>query len=100
MTVPDDDGKRRDRAALAALSRILFSEDPIGIALGSNLEEYEPEALTILPRLSGCASAGDVRRVVHEEFVTWFGASTAGPPDKYDRIAARVWDEVVPGLTG
>jgi hypothetical protein len=100
MSVPGDDGKRRDRAALAALSRILFSEDPIGLALGSNVDEYEPEAFTILPRLSGCASAGDVRRVVHEEFVTWFGAATAGPPEKYDTIASRVWDEVAPGLTG
>ena len=99
MSVPDDDGKRGDRAAFAALSRILFREDPIGIALGSNLDEYEPEAFTILPRLSGCTSADDVRRVVHEEFVTWFGAATAGPPNKYDGIASRVWHEVVPGLT-
>jgi hypothetical protein len=103
MSVPKngatpEESRRSTRAAIAALGRILFDEDPIGIALGSNFDEYEPEAFTILPRLAGCTSVDDVRRVVHEEFVTWFGASTAGPPEKYQRIAERVWDEVVPSL--
>ncbi len=64
-----------------------------------NTDEYEPEVGTILPRLRTCRSEDDVRQVVHEEFVKWFDVTTAGPPDRYQAIAMRVWDEVVPGLT-
>jgi hypothetical protein len=55
---------------------------------------------TILPRLRDCRSADDVRRIVHEEFVKWFDVVTAGPPEKYQTVAKRIWEEVVPGLTG
>src|SRR5215510_560967 len=80
MNAPETDAVRRDRAALSALIRILYDEDPIAIIVSGSYDEYEPEALTILPRLWACSSVDDVRSVVHEEFVTWFGQSTAGPP--------------------
>jgi hypothetical protein len=50
----------------------LFAADPIGINFGSNTDEYEPEASTIIPRLHDCRSVQDVQTVVHQEFVAWF----------------------------
>lgn len=90
--------RRRYGLAYDRLSNILFTEDPIRINFGEKTDEYEPEVGTILPRLRDCRSADDVRRVVHEEFVRWFDASTAGPTENYQTIAMRVWDEVIPGL--
>ena len=71
---------------------ILFEEDPIRINYETNTDEYEPEVGTILPRLRGCATAEDVRTVVHTEFVRWFGADIAGPAEKYTSAAKRIWD--------
>ena len=82
--------------AYQRLSSILFAEDPIGINFETNTDEYEPEVGTILPRLRGCDSIADVRGVVHEEFVRWFGLDTAGDPEHYQDLAKRVWEEVVP----
>jgi hypothetical protein len=70
---------------------LLFRHDPIGINFENNADEYDPEAGTILPRLGGCGSADDVRRVVHEEFVRWFEASNAGPEERYSAIASDIW---------
>jgi hypothetical protein len=73
---------------------ILFEEDPAGINFEDNTDEYEPEVDTILPRLKSCRSSGDVRAVVHEEFIRWFDADTAGPPERYGKIANRIWSEI------
>jgi hypothetical protein len=91
----------RERYAVAydRLSKILFTEDPVGINFEENTDEYEPEVGTILPRLGHCRSVDAVRRIVHEEFVKWFDVVTAGPPEKYQTVARRIWEEVVPGLT-
>jgi hypothetical protein len=75
-----------------AIAALLFREDPAGINFEVNLDEYEPEAGTILPRLKTCASADDVLVVVHEEFVRWFGADTAGPQESYQMIALKIWE--------
>ncbi len=74
-----------------AIAALLFREDPARINFEVNLDEYEPEAGTILPRLKNCASAEDVQRVVHEEFVRWFGADNAGPREHYQTIATEIW---------
>lgn len=92
------DLKRAYGAAYARLSEILFREDPIGINFEENTDEYEPEVGTILPRLRDACSVDDVRQIVHEEFVKWFDASTAGPSENYQVVAMRVWEEVVPIL--
>jgi hypothetical protein len=70
---------------------LLLRHDPIGINFDDNADEYEPEAGTILPRLRGCRSANDVRRVVHEEFVRCFEAGTAGEEERYSAIASEIW---------
>ncbi len=90
--------RSRNPLAFELLSNILFTEDPMCINFEINTDEYEPEVGTILPRLRECRSAEDVRRVVYEEFVRWFGVS-AGLPEKYQTIALRVWYEVVPKVT-
>jgi hypothetical protein len=88
--------KREYGQAFERLNEILFQEDPVRINFEVNTDEYEPEVGTILPRLAGCASANDVRTVVHQEFVRWFDPSTAGPPDNYTVIAERIWRDVLP----
>jgi hypothetical protein len=74
-----------------ATSALLFRHDPVGINFETNSDEYEPEVGTILPRLQTCRSADDVRQVVHEEFVRWFDASSAGPKEHYTKIAEEIW---------
>lgn len=89
------DERRRLRADYGELSNslaaLLLRHDPIGINFDDNTDEYELEAGTILPRLRGCTSADDVRRVVHEEFVRWFDASTAGSEEDYTEVASDIW---------
>lgn len=92
------DLRRAYGTAYVLLSEILFREDPIGINYEDNTDEYEPEVGTILPRLRDARSVGDVRQIVHEEFVKWFDELTAGPPENYQVVAERAWAEVVPLL--
>ncbi|HEY6908842.1 MAG TPA: hypothetical protein VI356_05715 [Myxococcales bacterium] len=73
------------------VARILFEEDPIRINFETNSDEYEAEAGTILPRLRGCSGVEEVRAVVHEEFVRWFGADIAGTGGRYGSIAEKIW---------
>jgi hypothetical protein len=81
------------RALFDALSELLFEADPIGINFETNTDEYEPEVGTIIPRLKQAQSEGDVLRIIHEEFCTWFGVETAGPIEAYGSIASKVWAE-------
>jgi hypothetical protein len=87
--------RRRLRAESGNLfddvAALLFRHDPVGINFDKNTDEYEPEAGTILPRLRYCESERDVRRVLHEEFVRWFDAGTAGPEERYTDVASEIW---------
>lgn len=71
---------------------LLYRHDPVGINFEINPDEYEPEVGTILPRLRGCRSSDEACRVVHEEFTSWFGTDTAGPPERYTQIASEIWE--------
>jgi hypothetical protein len=82
------------RGLFDRVEAILFDEDPIGINFEDNTDEYEPEVETIVPRLGACADADAVLTVVHEEFVRWFDPATAGPRERYGRIATRIWTEL------
>jgi len=79
---------------LDSVAALLFRCDPIGMIFegDTNTDEYEPEARTILPRLRDCHSADDVHGAVHAEFVRWFGADTAGPLERYKKIASEIWE--------
>jgi hypothetical protein len=74
------------------VSQILFKHDPIGINFESNTDEYEPEVGTILPRLKECYSAEEACRVIHQEFIRWFGGEIAGPEQMYEEIGKEVWE--------
>ena len=82
--------KARFRELFEATAALFFRHDPIGIAFGSS-DEYEPEVGTVLPRLCACRSEADVCRVLHEEFVRWFGADGAGSPEHYQQVAIELW---------
>lgn len=74
-----------------AITALLFRHDPVGINFESNMDEYDPEVGTILPRLRTCETAADVTRVVHEEFARWFDPVTAGPAERYSKMAEEIW---------
>jgi hypothetical protein len=74
------------------VSAILFRHDPISLNFETNIDEYDPETRTILPRLRSCNSADDVTLVVHDEFVRWFESETAGPMVRYVEPATEIWD--------
>ena len=80
-----------DPGFFAEVSRLLFDLDPMGINFTTNTDEYDAEAGTIIPRLAGCTSEADATRIVHEEFIRWFGADTAGPIARYKKVGARLW---------
>ena len=77
--------------AVEALERLLFEHDPIGINFESNVDEYRPEAETILLRRAEATTIADLTRIIHEEFINWFGDDTAGPPSRYEAIALELW---------
>jgi len=62
----------------------------MGIDLGENLREYEPEAATILPRLRECGTADEAHAVVYEELDRWFGPDI-GDRQRYRRTSERIW---------
>jgi len=77
----------------AEVEEILFRVDPLGLNFGDNVDEYAPEAGTILPRLEAASTEADVHRIVHEEFVQWFGEETAGDASSrfYKDAAKEIW---------
>ncbi len=77
----------------AEVSRLVREADPIRlIAIGAPDDEYDTEVSTILPRLYEATSASDVHRIVHEEFVRWFDADIAGPPEIYAAVSEEIWN--------
>lgn len=90
MTVDRDLVRAEYGALFDEVVALLFRYDPIGINFGVNSDEYEPEAASILPRLEEAGTAEDLRRIVHEEFIRWFGMS-AGPESDYADIARELW---------
>jgi hypothetical protein len=86
--------RRRYGDLFEQVSAALFAADPIGINRGSNTDEYEPEASTIIPRLHDCSSVRDVQRVIHEEFVAWFGLEAddrCAALESYFELAEVIW---------
>src|SRR3989304_316960 len=95
------EGRRKRRESLkaaygnlyVAVSDLLRGADPIHlIGMGAPDDEYDPEGGTTLPRLADAPSAPDVQRIVHEEFVRWFGADIAGPSADYAGAAEKIWE--------
>ena len=79
------------RALFDAVSEILCEIDPLALGSDERPREYELEVGTILPRLSTCDCSDDVRLLVHDEFVRWFGRETVGPEPDFEGAAERIW---------
>lgn len=85
--------KRRLDSLRRAVADAINTADPVSLLEdGAPRDEYEPEVGTILPRLADAQSAGDVRRILHEEFIRWFGEDLAGPDTAYDTPAQEIWN--------
>lgn len=90
------DYKREYARLVEAVSRAIDRADPISLlSWGAPADEYSPEVDTIVPKLTGATSAEDVQRILHEEFLRWFDADTAGPLEAYQAVANEVWQAVV-----
>ena len=76
---------------VASIACLLFDQDPVRINFVDNTDEYRTEAETITLRLPQTSTKAELLRIVHEEFVMWFGESTAGPVTRYERIASEIW---------
>jgi len=83
--------RKKYRDLFDEIAAILFRHDPVGVNFEDNVDEYEPEVGTVLPRLKECCSSSDVRRVLHQEFSRWFTPEVAGPEERYDSAANDVW---------
>jgi hypothetical protein len=89
-------GRRRYEDLIAAVAGVLDDTDPVGLLQhGGPSDEYSAEVETIVARVSRASDAVEVKGIVHEEFVHWFGTNAAGHPDAYDSMAKRIWDAVV-----
>jgi len=88
-------GRARYKALAKAVGQAINQADPIGLfAVGCPDDEYSLEIGTIVPRVSNASSPDEVRRMVHEEFVRWFGPGTAGPEEAYEVPALQIWEAV------
>jgi hypothetical protein len=84
-----------------AVASAVDEADPIRLlAHGCPGDEYAPEIRTIVPRVCNATDVGAVRRIIHEEFVHWFGDDIAGPESAYESLARRVWSAVEHYRTG
>ena len=72
---------------------LLFDEDPEGLNFGDNVDEYDPEVRTILPRLGDCSSVDEVQDVISEELRRWFGPAPAERRQAYRGVAERIVTE-------
>lgn len=86
-----DQVRTKNPELFAAVSKAMFQRDPISINFKTNTDEYDAEAGTVIPRLKSCSSSQEVATVLHEEFVRWFGAETAGPPTRYVELSKDIW---------
>lgn len=79
---------------------ILYRHDPIGINLGAETadeyaptDEYEPEAGMILARRTEVRSVEDLRRIIHEVFVSQFDLDPASGEEWFHPVALDIWPE-------
>lgn len=97
MRSSDESSRRRQLrneygSLYLAIADILYRHDPIGlVALGAPADEYQPEADTILPKLKQAGSVEELRRIIHQEFISWFGPDSAGPEERYQALSLDVW---------
>jgi hypothetical protein len=89
-----DKQKKREFGELRrAIASVLRRHDPVGlISMGAPDDEYDPEVGTILPRMRDATSELNMVRILHEEFVRWFGHDQAGTVTSYEAPAREIWE--------
>jgi hypothetical protein len=92
MTSERDAVKLQFGALFDEVSAALFAADPVGANFGTNTDEYDPEAGTILSRLQDAHSADDVQVIVYEEFCRWVGKPDAGEVGRYEEVSEIIWE--------
>ena len=80
------------RDLVEEVSAFLFRADPAGINFGSNTDEYESEAESIVIGLPQTSEVQDVAELAQRVFTVWFDADTAGPAARYETVAVEIWD--------
>lgn len=92
--IPKQKLRLQYQSSYRGLSELLYRHDPVGLrAAGAPKEEYESEVSAIIPKLEDATGPDDVRRIVHQEFLRWFGdEQTAGPESAYNAIACEIWE--------
>jgi hypothetical protein len=95
-TINQRQATARYEALARAVGRAIDEADPIGLLQsGCPADEYSPEIGTIVPRVIKASGPAEVRRILHEEFLRWFGERTSGPEQAYEAAALRVWQAVL-----
>ena len=84
--------KRRFGTLFDEVSAALFAADPRSINSGVNIDAYDPEAGTILPRLQDAHSADDVQVIVYEECCRRFGKENAGAIGRCEEVSEIIWE--------
>ncbi len=84
--------KKNYRIRYSNVREILNNEDPIGLqAAGCPKDEYDPEISSILPKIDSCNTVEEMQEMIHKEFVSLFDDSTAGPVERYKKIAEQIF---------
>jgi len=83
--------KKQNPVFFSQVAEILLKHDLMGIDYEVNPDEYEPEAGTIIPRLTDCSDYLDTRKMIYEEFVRWF-YNDVGNETEYTEAAKEIWD--------
>ncbi len=86
----------QEHGALALdLLRIASEEDPIDlVGSGAPPTEYAHEVREVMRRLQSVRSVHELASLLHGVFVEMFDKDLAGPPDRYTRMAERMWAAV------
>lgn len=71
---------------------ILYRNDPIGISVDTNRDEYEHEVIEILPRLKEINSPDSLTDLIYQFFINEFGPIITGKRTKYIKIAQEIWN--------
>ncbi len=83
--------KQQNPAFFCQVAEILLKHDLMKIDYEVNPDEYEPEAGTIIPRLTECSGYLDARKMIYEEFIRWF-YDDVGSESEYTDAAKEIWN--------
>ena len=84
--------KKKNRALHLDISAILLKYDPMEVGAAVDADEYDLEAATILSRIKEVHSKEELTDIVFEEFESWYGKNAVGDRQKYEKMAAEIWE--------